>query len=56
MIEELHKQIYVKSVSGLVKGFQRQGSLRASQREKTVSKVKQSALAQVLAEEDITGR
>ncbi len=30
LVDELHKQIYVKSVSGVVKGFQRHGSQRMS--------------------------
>ncbi len=40
LIDELHKQIYIKSTSSVVKGFQRQGSLRQSKKDKT-SLVKQ---------------
>ena len=41
LVDELHKQIYVKSVSGVVKGFQRQGSQRTSGKKDKTSLVKQ---------------
>ncbi len=41
LIDELHKQLYVKSVSGVVKGFQRQGSQRQSGKKDKTSLVKQ---------------
>ncbi|ELT88409.1 hypothetical protein CAPTEDRAFT_172210 [Capitella teleta] len=48
LINELNKQLYIKSVSSVVKGFQRQGSLRQSHRSDKVSylkvALKQSAL------------
>ena len=34
LLEVLHKQIYIKSTSGVVKDFQRQGSLRQSKKER----------------------
>lgn len=37
LIDELNRQIYVKSTSSVVKGFQRQGSLRQSQNQAKVS-------------------
>jgi hypothetical protein len=37
LIEELHKQIYVKSTASIMKSFQRQGSLRQSQRGDKIS-------------------
>ena len=39
-MEELHRQIYIKSTSGVVKGFQRQGSLRSSARGDQMAVVK----------------
>ena len=40
LVDELHRQIYVKSTSSVVKGFQRQGSLRGSNRGEKVSYLK----------------
>jgi len=37
LIEELNRQIYIKATSSVVKGFQRQGSLRQSQNQTKVS-------------------
>ncbi|KAK2144045.1 hypothetical protein LSH36_791g00032 [Paralvinella palmiformis] len=40
LIDELHKQIYVKSTASIMKSFQRQGSLRQSQRGDKISYLK----------------
>ena len=53
LVDELHKQIYVKSVSGVVKGFQRQGSQRQSGKKDKTSLVKQVLTG--TATEDIQG-
>ena len=51
-MEELHRQIYIKSTSGVVKGFQRQGSLRNSNRgDKTA--VMKAAVPQQSTEADL---
>ena len=54
LVDELHKQIYVKSVSGVVKGFQRQGSQRQSGKKDKTSLVKQVLTG--TATEDIQGK
>ena len=54
LVDELHKQIYVKSVSGVVKGFQRQGSQRQSGKKDKTSLVKQVLTG--AATEDIQGK
>ena len=55
LIDELHKQIYIKSTSSVVKGFQRQGSLRQSKKDKT-SLVKQVLTQNTQGAEEYTGQ
>ncbi len=40
LVDELHKQIYIKSTTSIIKSFQRQGSLRQSQRNDNISYLK----------------
>ncbi len=51
LVDELHKQIYVKSVSGVVKGFQRHGSQRQSGGKKDKTSLVKQVLTGTAADE-----